>query len=145
MNDAPVSGPIDYLLVEFPGDTISGDSAAALLQLVDLGIVDLLDLVVINKSQDAVASAVALTGGDDAFGGFGAFAGAQSGLLDDDDLQEAAKALDPGTTGVLFVYENKWARGFVAAATEAGGTAVASARIPAEAVMAALDATEPQS
>jgi hypothetical protein len=145
MSEDPVSGPIDYLLVEFPGETLTGDTAAALLQLIDLGIVDVLDVQVINKDAAGEARTVDLGGGDDAFAGWGTFAGAQSGLLGADDVAEAATALHPGTTGVLVVYENKWARGFVAAALDAGGTAVASARIPAEAVTAALDAIEPES
>jgi hypothetical protein len=145
MSENQVSGPVDYLLVEFPGDTVPGEPAAALLSLVDLGIVDLLDVQVLNKSAAGVVTSVSLAGGDDAFGGWGVFAGAQSGLLDEDDIAQAGGALHDGTTGVLAVFENKWARGFVGAATAAGGSAVASARIPAEAVMAALDASEPQS
>ena len=91
------------------------------------------------KEADGSFSGVAL---DQLGSSFAAFTGARSGLLGDDDLKEAADALAPGTVAALIVYENSWARPFVAAALRAGGDMVATARIPAQDVMAALDALE---
>ena len=111
-----VYGPVDFLLLEFPGDRPTGEAATALLDLVDAGIVRIYDLVVVRKETDGTFSGLDLNDlSADGLGGFAAFAGARSGLLDDDDLRQAADALRPGTTAALIVYENSWAGPFVAA------------------------------
>lgn len=107
--------------------------------LVDLGVIALYDLVAIRKEADGTFSGIAL---DELGGAFAAFVGARSGLLGDDDLAQAADALEPGTAAALIVFENTWAVPFVDAALRAGGQVVATARIPAEDVVAALDALE---
>jgi hypothetical protein len=139
MSDTNVSGPIDYVLLEFPGDRPLDETAGALMDLVDSGTVAVYDLVAIRKEADGSFSGVAL---DQLGSSCAAFTGARSGLLGEDDLKEAADALAPGTVAALIVYENSWARPFVAAALRAGGDMVATARIPAQDVMAALDALE---
>ena len=73
---------------------------------------------------------------------FAAFEGVSSGLLDDEDVSEAAGALEPGTSAALLVFENRWAAPFAAAVRNSGGQLVASGRIPVQAVLAALDAAE---
>ena len=135
-----VYGPVDFLLLEFPGDRPTGPAASALLDLVDAGIVRIYDLVVIRKESDGSFSGLDLSDLDaDHLGGFSAFAGARSGLLGDDDLSEAADAIRPGTTAALIVYENSWAIPFVAAARGAGAEVVARERIPADVLMGVLD------
>jgi dihydroorotase-like cyclic amidohydrolase len=138
---ADVSGPIDYLLIEFPADRLTGRVAPALADLVESGTIRLYDVMVISKGKDGTVSALAMedVGGET---GFEYFAGASTGLLGDDDLRSAAEALEPGTVAALIVYENTWAVPFVIAARESGGELVASGRIPATDVMAALDAVE---
>lgn len=133
------AGPIDFLLLEFPGDQPLDEPAAELLALVDSGQVALYDLVAIRKHVDGAFSGIELSQVDPAFA---TFEGARSGLLDDDDLATAAAAMEPGTRAVLLVFENRWAAPFVGAALRAGGDVVASARIPATDVMAALDALD---
>lgn len=142
--DADVLGPVDFLLLEFDdADRLDGSGAAALLDLVERGIVTIFDLLVVRKDEDGTFSGLEITDlSADQLGGVAAFAGARSGLLGDDDLAEAANALEPGTVGVLIVYENTWARSFVAATHRAGGQVVASARIPADDVNAALELLE---
>jgi Family of unknown function (DUF6325) len=138
-----VHGPIDFLLLEFDADKATGEAAAALLDLVRRGIVRIYDLLVIRKDQDGTFSGVDITDlSEDEVGGFVAFAGARSGLLGEDDVSEAAGAMEPGTAAALIVYENTWAIPFVAAARRAGAQVVASARIPANVVMDALDALD---
>lgn len=138
-----VMGPVDFVLLEFQSDQLDGSAAAALLDLVDRGIVSILDLLVIQKETDGSFSGIDISDlTADHLGGIAVFAGARSGLLGDDDLADAASALEPGTTGAVIVYENTWARPFVAAAQRAGGQLVASARIPADAVNEALDALD---
>jgi hypothetical protein len=141
--DGTVHGPIDFVLIEFPGDRLTRAAADALMDLVDRGIVRVYDLLVIRKEDDGSFSGIDVSDlSEDHVGGFTAFAGARSGLLDDDDVHQAADTMKPGTVAALIVYENAWAVPFVAAARDAGGQVVASARIPAQDVMDALDALE---
>jgi hypothetical protein len=138
-----IHGPIDFILLEAAGDKLKGEAAAALLDLVERGIVRIYDLLVVRKDEDGTFSGIDVTDlSTDALGGFVAFAGARSGLLDDDDLAAAADAMTPGSVAALIVYENAWAIPFVAAARRAGVQVVASARIPADVVTAALDELE---
>ena len=113
------------------------------MNLVDAGIIRVFDIVAIRKAQDGSVTGFEVTDlTSEGAGSFSTFAGARSGLLGDDDVAEAASAMEPGTVAVLIVYENTWAAPFVAAATRAGGQVIASARIPAQDVMAAIDALE---
>ena len=132
-------GPTDYVLLEFRGGHPLDEVAASLMALVDLGVIALYDLVAIRKDNDGTFSGVAL---DELGGSFAAFSGARSGLLGDEDIAAAAEALEPGTAAALIVYENTWAVPFVVAALRAGGQMVATARIPAQDVITALDALE---
>lgn len=143
MSDTAVHGPVDYVLIEFPGDRVTGAAADTLMDLVERGIIRVYDLLVIRKADDGSFSGIDISDvSADHVGGFTAFAGARSGLLGDDDLRQAGDAMRPGTVAALIVYENSWAVPFVAAARDAGGQVIASARIPAQDVMDALDALE---
>ncbi len=137
-----VHGPIDYVLLEFTGNRLTGRAAEELVNLVERGIVHVYDVMLVGKDAEGTAYAVDLAESPDQAGGFADLGGARSGILTDDDLTEAAQAMQPGTLAALIVYENTWAIPFVAAALESGGTLVAGGRIPAEDVMAALDAVE---
>ncbi|HYN28694.1 MAG TPA: DUF6325 family protein [Dermatophilaceae bacterium] len=143
MVDETVSGPIDFLLLEFAADADTRPAAAAMQDLVDRDLVRVYDVLVVRKELDGSCSAVEFSqvtaAGE---GGFRALSGARSGLLGDEDVREAAEAMEPGSVGALIVYENTWARGFVRAASDAGAEVVAGGRIPAQDVMAALDALE---
>lgn len=136
-----VHGPIDFLLIEFPADRLTGEASQALMDLVERGVIRLYDLMVIYKHKDGFVEALELTdpAGVD---GFAYFAGARSGLLGDDEVSEAASAMEPGTVAALIVYENSWAIPFVTAARNSGGEVIASARIPATEVMAAIEKLE---
>jgi hypothetical protein len=143
VTDEDVHGPIDFVLIEFSGDKFTGEGAAALLDLVESGIVRIYDILVIRKDADGTFSGFEIEDLDvDSVGAFFAFEGARSGLLGDEDVAEAAGAMEPGTVAALIVYENLWAIPFVAATLRAGGQMIASQRIPALDVMAALDAIE---
>lgn len=139
MSDTDVHGPIDFVLIEFGDGSALDEPAAALFELVDSGTISVFDLIAIRKESDGSFSGIEL---DELDRSLVAFTGARSGLLGDDDVAEAAEALEPGTAAVLIVYENTWAVPFVRAARGAGGEVVASARIPAQDVMAALDSLE---
>ncbi len=143
MNENLLPGPIDFILLEFPDQEPSGATAGALMDLIEAGIIRLYDLVAVRKAADGSLAALEITElPGEAGEGFGRMAGARSGLLSDEDLAEAAAAMEPGTVGVLLIYENAWASPFVTAAHAAGGQLIASARIPAQDIVDALDALE---
>ena len=135
-----VHGPIDFVLLEFAGDKLTGEPAEALADLIERGVVRLYDLMVVSKEPDGSIRELEIS--ESSAGGFNVFAGARSGLLGDDDVSEAAAAMEPGTVAALIVYENAWAIPFVAAVRSGGGELIASTRIPAPDVMAALDSLE---
>jgi hypothetical protein len=135
-----VHGPIDFVLLEFPRNQMTGEAAQALKDLIESGIVRLYDLALISKGADGSIDVLEISDAD--LAGFASFAGARSGLLGDDDVRDAGSAMEPDTLAALIVYENTWAIPFVAAARASGGELVASARIPASDVMATLDALE---
>jgi hypothetical protein len=132
-------GPIDYLVVEFPGNRMTGEGWPLLIDLVDRGIIRLLDLVFIRKDEDG--SVIGLTLQDLGSEGvdLAVFEGASSGLLGDDDLAEAAQAIEPGCSAGIMVYENSWAAPFASALRRGGGQLVAYGRIPVQALLAALE------
>jgi hypothetical protein len=132
-------GPIDYLIVEWPGRQPTGEALPHLIDLVDRGLIRVLDLAFIAKGEDGSVAALEIADlGDE----IAAFEGASSGLLSDEDVEEAGGALEPGTSAALLVFENCWAGPFAAAVRRSGGQLVASGRIPVQAVLAALDAAE---
>src|SRR5215218_5733075 len=143
MTTGDVHGPVDFLLREFPDDRLTGRAAEVLLRLIDRGIVDLYDVVLVGKDRSGATYGVDLAevAAEEA-GGFTDLAWARSGLLTDEDIEQAAAAMEPGRLAALIVYENTWAKPFVAAARESGGELIAGARLPAQDVMAALDAME---
>jgi hypothetical protein len=135
-------GPIDYVVVAFPHAHFTGEAFPLLVDLVDRGIIRILDLTFIQKSADGTVSGLELAELADGGVDLSIFDGASSGLLGEDDLAEAANALDPGDAAGVIVYENLWAAPFAVALRRAGGQLVASGRIPVQAILASLDATE---
>jgi Family of unknown function (DUF6325) len=144
LNETDLSemGPIDYVLIEWPDRQPDGRAVPHLVDLVDRGIIRLLDLTFITKGEDGSVAAVEIADLGDGAEEFAVFEGASSGLLTDEDTDEAAGALEPGTSAVLIVYENSWAAPFATAVRESGGQLVASGRIPIQAMLAALEAAE---
>ncbi len=142
MTDALV-GPIDYLAVEFPAARLEGKAMQAIVDLVEAGIIRVLDMRAAVVDADGVMSAVALTDLDgDGILDLAVFEGVESGLLGDDDLQESAALIAPGNGVGLIVYENTWAGPFVAALRDVGAEVISSGRIPATEVLDALDRLE---
>jgi hypothetical protein len=136
-------GPIDYLVVEFPGSRMTGKGLPMLVDLVDRGIIRIIDLVFVKKELDGSVRGVAIADLDrDGQLDLAVFQGASSGLLGQDDLDEAGAALEPGSSAGILVYENRWAAPLAREIRRGGGQLVASGRIPVQAVLAALDAAE---
>ena len=136
-------GPIDYLVVEFPGSRMSGEGLPLLVDLVDRGIIRILDLVFIRKLPDGTAMRVELASlGTNGQSDLSVFEGASSGILDQGDIDAAAEAIQPGSTAGLLVYENRWAAPLATALRRGGAQLVAGGRIPVQAILASLDAAE---
>jgi hypothetical protein len=137
-------GPIDYLVVEFPADRKPDGSALPhLIDLVERGIIRVLDLVFVRKEADGSLAGIAVE--DVGFEGrvdVTLFAEAATGLIDRTDLEEAAAVLEPGCSGAILVYENCWAAPFASALRREGAQLVASGRIPVQGILAALDALD---
>jgi hypothetical protein len=139
----PAVGPIDYLALELPAERMKGEGLAALVDLVDRGIIRILDMRAVTREADGTFTAVAITDLDhDGTLDLAIFEGVESGLLDNDDLREAAELIEPGKVVALLLYENSWAAPFVGAMRRAGAEFIAGGRIPADEVIAALDALE---
>lgn len=136
-------GPIDYLVVEFPPTYRTGEGLPYLVELVDRGVIRILDLVWIKKLEDgtvALAEISEVSGGLEA--DLSIFDGARSGLLGDDDITEAGAAVAPGTAAGILVYENTWAAPFATALRRGGAELVATGRIPVNTLLSALDALD---
>jgi hypothetical protein len=138
-------GPIDYLIVEWPDRQPTGEAAPYLIDLVDRGLIRIIDLAFIAKAEDGSVAVLEIADLGDQVEAFAAFEGASSGLLSEEDTNEAGAALEPGTSAALLVYENRWAAPFAAAMRRTGGQMVASGRIPIQDMLAALDAAEAES
>ena len=135
-------GPVDYVILEWPDRQPKGEVAPLILDLVDRGIIRILDVAFITKNADGTISGLEIDALEDPAGQFREFHGAASGLLGDDDLEEAAAALEPGTAAAVLVWENRWAAPLAVALRRSGGQLVASGRLPIQAILAALDAAE---
>ena len=141
--DQILVGPIDYLAVEFPGARLTGEGLSALLDLVSRRIIRVLDLRVAKVDENGEVTLVAITDLDgDGTLDLAVFEGVQSGILGDDDIAESAALIQPGNAVGLLLYENTWAGPFVAALRNQGADVIASGRIPASDVIAALDALD---
>jgi hypothetical protein len=136
-------GPIDYLVMEFPGNRMTGEGLPLLVGLVDRGIIRILDLTFIRKEVDGSVSALTLADLDgDGELDLAVFQGASSGLLDSEDVRDAASVIEPGCSAGILVYENVWAAPLAAALRRGGGQVVATGRIPVHAALASLEAAE---
>ena len=133
-------GPVDYLVVEFPGNEFKGEILPELADLVQRGIVRVLDLVVIKKEEDG--SFEAFEFGDPDAGPLGEVRELETELADllsEDDVTAVAQTLEPGSAAGLLVYENLWAAPFASAVRRAGGQLIANGRIPVQALLGALE------
>ena len=138
--DIDEMGPIDYLVVEWSGKQPTGEAIPYLVDLVDSGLIRILDLSFITKDEDGTVAEIDFEDLGD--GDFAVFEGVSTGLIGEEDHNEAAGALEPGTSAAILVYENRWAAPFAAAVRRSGGQLVASGRIPVQALLAGLDAIE---
>ena len=137
-------GPIDIVVIAYPaGAPMTGEAVPLLLDLVDRGIVRVLDAMFVKKKDDGTFSGFDARDLDGkGVGDFMVFEGASSGLLGEEDVATAAEAIEPGAAAVMIVYENRWAAPFAAAVRRNGGVVVENQRIPVQDVVDVLDAAE---
>ena len=135
-------GPIDYLVIEWPDRQPTGEAAPILVDLVDRGLVRVIDIAFLAKGEDGSVTTLELASLAEQSESLKELAGASSGLLSDEDAAEAATALEPGSSAAILVYENRWAAPFAVALRRSGAQLVANGRIPVQAILAALDAAE---
>jgi hypothetical protein len=142
-DDTNEMGPISYMIVEFPENKMTGEGLNVLVDLVDRGVVRVLDLLFVTRDEDGSIKAIELQDIDnDGELDVAMFEGASSGLLDDSDLADAASVIDPGSSAGVLIFENRWATPFTQALRRGGAELVAAGYIPLDAIEASLDATE---
>jgi hypothetical protein len=137
-------GPVDIVVIAYPADApMTGEAVPMLLDLVERGIIRVLDAMFVIKEKDGTYSGFEATGLDSkGVGDLAVFEGASSGLLGEDDVATAADAIEPGTAAVVIVYENRWAAPFAAAVRRNGGRLIDFQRVPAQDLIDTLDAVE---
>lgn len=134
-------GPVEYIVIEFPGSRFNGEIVPALSELVANGTIRIIDLVFIKKDDQGQARAFELSDlAHDENAVFDALEGEIDDLLNDEDIAIAAEKLQPGSSAAMMVFENVWAARLSRAILAANGRLVDNARIPAEVVEAALEA-----
>lgn len=130
-------GPIDYLVIEWPDQQPNGEAIPHLIDLVDRGLVRILDLVFVTKGEDGTIARVELN----EFGAeFEVFEGASAGLIDDGDISEASNAIEPGTSAAILIWENLWAAPLAGALRGNGAQLVARGAVPLEALVETIEA-----
>ena len=139
MTDIDEMGPIDWILIEFD-KPLTGEAAPPLIDLVQRGLIRILDIMFIRKMADGSVAAIDISQlpGDE-FVHIEALAGASTGLLGDDDLNAAGEALEVDSRAVMLVFENAWAAPFATAIRRAGGQVIDQGRIPVQGILAALE------
>ena len=134
-------GPVDWIVVEFPGSRFNGEMAPALRDLVERDLVRVLDLLVLKKDADGTLEAFELSDLDPAeIGELRTYEAELATLLSEEDVTAIAEAIEPGNSAAVLVWENSWAAPFASAVRRSGGQLVASGRIPIQALLAAVEA-----
>jgi hypothetical protein len=142
-DDSEAMGPISYLIVEFPGNKMTGEGFEILVDLVDRGLIRIIDLTFVTCDEDGTIRALELQEIDsDKSFDLTVFEGASSGIMDDSDLADAASVITPGSSAGILIFENRWATSFVQALRRADGQLIAAGYIPQDTILASLDATE---
>ena len=134
-------GPVDWIVVEFPGSKFNGEIAPVLQDLVERGLIKVLDLMMLRKDDAGELEIFEVSDLQD--GELGELRTEEAELamvLSEQDVLDIAETIEPGSTAAVLVWENLWAAPFGAAVRHAGGQLVASGRIPIQAVIAAIEA-----
>jgi uncharacterized protein DUF6325 len=135
-------GPVDIVVIGFPPDAPrTGEAIPIFVDLVDRGIIRVIDVLVLQKDAEGVVSGIEIADLDGA-GDLRVFEGARTGMLGDDDAEVAGEALEPGEAAVLICFENAWAGPFAAAVRRNGGRLLDFQRVPTQEIIAAIQALD---
>ena len=136
-------GPVDFLILEFPEgqSTFTGELADELVRLVDAGTIRVIDLVILAKDDEGSVEAMELSDVEE-LGALQTIEAELAELLAEEDIQNLAAAMDPGSVAGVLVYENVRAAPFASAARRAGGRLIANGRIPIQDIIASIEADE---
>ncbi len=133
-------GPVEYMVVAFPGNKFKGEIAPALGDLVESGTIRIIDLAFVHKDEAGDVVAVELEDeGSEVFNAFQTLAAERGGLINDDDLMDIGAALDTNSSAAVLVWEDVWAARLADAIAGAGGVLVDIQRVPRDIVQAAID------
>jgi uncharacterized membrane protein len=134
-------GPVDYLIVAFPGNEFRGEIAPALAELVDAGTIRIIDIAFVSKDSEGKVGAFEVTNlAEDVREALEKLGIEVGGLFNEDDLMAAGEELEPNSSAALLVWENVWARDVAQKLRDAGGVLLDFERLPHEVVQAARDA-----
>jgi hypothetical protein len=134
-------GPVDWLVVEFPGSRFNGEIAPTITDLVDREIIRVLDLLMLRKDDDGNLEAFEIAELEDSeLGELRDYEAELAMLLSAEDVEAVAAAIEPGSSAACLVFENRWAAPFASAVRRAGGQLVANGRIPVQALLASIEA-----
>jgi Family of unknown function (DUF6325) len=143
VNGVDELGPVDWIVVEFPGSRFNGEIAPALRDLVDRELIRVLDLLVLKKDTDGELESFELSDLDTTeIGELRNYESQLAMLLSEDDVTAVAAAIEPGSSAAVLVWENTWAAPFASAVRRSGGQLVASGRIPIQALLAAVESDD---
>jgi len=142
-NDIDELGPVDYMVVEFPGSKFNGEMAPALVDLVDRDIIRILDILILKKDIEGTIEGHEISDVDQSeTGDLRGLETELAMLLSEEDVLSVAAAIEPGSSAAVLVWENTWAAPFASAVRQSGGQLVASGRIPIQQILAAIEADE---
>ena len=140
-NELEGLGPISYLVVEFPGNKMTGNGLPMLVDLVDRGLIRVLDLLFVMRDKDGTTNIMEMQDLDGNID-LTIFEGVRSGLLGESDANEAAAVLEPGSSAGILLFENRWALPFVTELRKSGAEVISAGYLPQDELVAALDALE---
>ncbi len=137
-------GPVDVVVIGYPKDAPrTGEAIPLFIDLVDKGVVRVLDVLLVQKDDDGTISGLEITDLDgDGVNDLVVFAGARTGMLGEEDASTAGEALEPGEAAVMICFENTWAAPFATAVRRNGGRVLAFERVAAQDVLDTLDALD---
>ena len=141
-DDIDEMGPIDYIVLEWPKGQPTGEAAPLIIDAHEKGIIRILDIALLAKDETGAVASVEIGTLNGDGGGLSDFEGASTGLIGQDELDDAAEVLEPGTFAAVLVWENRWAAPIASAIRRSGGQLVAAGHIPVQAILAQLDALE---
>jgi hypothetical protein len=133
-------GPVDLLVVKFPGNQFRGEIVPALEELIDSSTIRIVDLIFVTKEENGAVAALEYSDlNGDTFALLSPLVQDTAGLLNQEDVAQIAALLDPNSSAALMLFENVWATRFRDAVLDAQGQILLTERVPRTVVQEVLD------